>query len=247
MTIHQNSRDAYATLDLAQRDKEVVLAFWGAGGSATDRQIASMLGKDDLNYCRPTITRLTERGILRETGSIICPVTNKTVRVSTLNPVEIIAKLPPEEPMTEEHVPYVAAETRIATLVPPPQQTDPDTRIQVKDEPGPGGAFHHYLVSWLGGPVETQQPDGSAIISRKPNGSLAILFQKGGKQDAGANGITNENLLEIVRHRLACFQAGPCPCKENESALNHVIAALEMLRRRTAKRQRRGVEGKNVK
>ncbi len=149
--------------------------------------------------------------------------------------------------MTEEVVPYESATTKIARMIAPPQPTDPDTRIQVKDEPGSGGAFHHYLVSWLGAPIEVPQPDGSALISRKPNGSVAILFQKGGKQDVGANGITNENLLEIVRHRLACFQAGPYPSKENESALNHVIAALEMLRRRTAKRQRRGVEGKEVK
>lgn len=246
MTIHQNSREAYAALNLPQRDKEVVMAYWYAGGSATDRTIASILHQDDLNYCRPTITRLTERGILRETGSVVCPVTNKTVRVSVLQPVDSIT-IHPENPMTEEVVPYVSAEAKVACLVPPPQPTDPDTRIQVKDLPGPGGAFHHYLVSWLGAPIEMPQPDGSAIISRKPNGSVAILFQKGGKQEAGANGITNENLLEIVRHRLASFQAGPFPCKENESALHHVIAALEMLRRRTAKRVRRGVEGKEAK
>lgn len=54
-------------------------------------------------------------------------------------------------------------------------------------------------------------------------------------------------LLEIVRHRLACFQAGDFACKENESALRHVEDAIRWLNRRTAKRVRRGVEGKEIK
>ena len=129
-----------------------------------------------------------------------------------------------------------------------PRQTDPDTRIMVKDTPGPGGAHHEYNLSWLGAPTETELPDGSVASVRKPNGTVVILFQRGGKNTpAGVNGITNENLLEIVRHRMECFQAGPFACKENESALNHVSMALVMLQRRTSKRQRRGVEGKEAK
>lgn len=242
MTIHQNSREAYASLDLAQRDKEVVLAFWSAGGSATDRTIASLLGADDLNYCRPTITRLTERGILRETGSVICVVTNKKVRVSTLNPVETIANLPPEEPVTETPTPYVATQAPANPI--PIAFRDDDLRVIVMDDAGPGGAHHEYRIAILGPPVAVTGPDGVELQRRPALQTIDIKFQKGGKQDHGPNGLTNELLLALVRHRLECFQAGPFPCKENDAALRHVAAAADWLNRRTAKRRRRGVEGK---
>ena len=128
-----------------------------------------------------------------------------------------------------------------------PQAVSPDIRILTQDEPGSGGAYHEYLVSVLGPPIERGHADGSTTTSREPVQKTLIKFQKGGIAEAGVNGLSNEALLEIVRHRLACFQAGPFACKENESALNHVIAAMEQMRRRTAKRTRRGVEGKSVK
>lgn len=133
------------------------------------------------------------------------------------------------------------------TPVPFLHNTDPDIILDTLDQPGPGGAHHVYVASVMGQPERKTEADGVPYISRKPILHTEIRFQKGGKATEGANGLTNEALLEIVRHRLACFQAGDFPCKENESALNHVIAAMEQLRRRTAKRVRRGVEGKEVK
>lgn len=124
---------------------------------------------------------------------------------------------------------------------------DPDIILDVNDPPGAGGAHHVYIASVMGQPERKTDGEGAPYISRKPTSSTVISFQHGGKAEVGANGLTNEILLEIVRHRLACFQAGDFACKENESALNHVIAAVEQLRRRTAKRVRRGVEGKEIK
>lgn len=71
----------------------------------------------------------------------------------------------------------------------------------------------------------------------------AIVFQCG-NPDEGINGITNEQLLAIVRHRLQGFQSGPFPCEENAEAGKHVDAALEALERRADERLARGVAGR---
>jgi hypothetical protein len=124
---------------------------------------------------------------------------------------------------------------------------DPDIALYTRDEPGPGGAFHHYTASVMGEPKPAIDEHGIPYTKRTPVQHTEILFQKGGKVEAGPNGITQEVLLEIVRHRLACFQAGPFACKENAAALKHVEDAIMWLNRRTSKRRARGVEGKSVK
>lgn len=133
---------------------------------------------------------------------------------------------------------------------------DPDIVLYVRDEPGPGGAHHHYTASVMGRPTQRIDEHGHPFITRKPVLHVDVIFQRGGKNEPvdgepgatiGANGITNEVLLEIVRHRLSGFQAGAFACKENESALSHVEDAIEWLLRRTKKRLRRGVEGKEVR
>jgi len=101
--------------------------------------------------------------------------------------------------------------------------------ISVMDEPGAGGAHHHYAVD----------VDGSE------NG-LDIHFQNGAIAENGVNGVTQEVLLAVVIDRLRCFQAGPFNCKENASALLHSEAALDALKSRTMERMARGVEGKSV-
>lgn len=124
---------------------------------------------------------------------------------------------------------------------------DPDIALYTRDEQGPGGAHHHYTASVMGEPKPAIDEHGIPYTKRTPVQHTEIMFQKGGKAEAGANGITQEVLLEIVRHRLASFQAGPFACKENASALAHVEDAIMWLNRRTAKRRNRGVEGKSVK
>lgn len=103
-----------------------------------------------------------------------------------------------------------------------------DHRIQISvlDEPGPGGANHHYSVD----------VDGSE------NG-LDVIFQNGPIAEVGVNGVTQEVLLAIVVDRLRSFQAGPYACRENALALTKCEEALHWLRARTSARIARGVEG----
>ena len=74
-----------------------------------------------------------------------------------------------------------------------------------------------------------------------------IKFQKGTVPENGVNGITNESLLEIVAHRLECFQNGEFRCPENAKALNKIQESLLWLHERTSNRISRNVEGKNEK
>lgn len=97
-------------------------------------------------------------------------------------------------------------------------------KIGVTDESGPGGANHDYIIC------------DHDVLCR-------VKFQKGGIQEAGINGISNEALLAIVEDRLACFQAGPFSCEENAYALQKVREAMMWLHKRTIDRVRRGVEG----
>lgn len=105
--------------------------------------------------------------------------------------------------------------------------------IIVTDAPGAGGANHRYLVYW---------PDACGYVQAQ-----AINFQNGPIKESGVNGMTQEVLLTIVQHRLEGFQAGPYACDENQTALEHVTAALETLKGRTLARMKRGVEGTHLK
>lgn len=98
--------------------------------------------------------------------------------------------------------------------------------IAVIDEPGAGGANHHYAIDI----------DGSEL-------GIDIHFQNGPIAEAGVNGVTQEVLLAIVADRLRCFQAGPFACRENALALTKIEEAMHWLHSRTLARMRRGVEG----
>ena len=98
--------------------------------------------------------------------------------------------------------------------------------ITVMDEPGAGGANHHYAVD----------VDGSE------NG-LDVLFQNGPIAENGVNGVTQEVLIAICIDRLECFQRGPFACDENAAALAHLQSAQGVLLDRTRRRMARGVEG----
>lgn len=102
--------------------------------------------------------------------------------------------------------------------------TDP-VQVLAIDDPGSGGAHHHY----------------QAVAGETEVGG--VMFQDGPVKEVGVNGMHNEHLLLIVAHRLRCFQKGPYACRENGIALERIEDALRWLDRRTAARQRRGVEG----
>lgn len=101
--------------------------------------------------------------------------------------------------------------------------------ITVMDEPGAGGANHHYAVD----------VDGSE------NG-MDVLFQNGPIAEYGVNGVTQEVLIAICCDRLRSFQAGPFASRYNAIALTKLEEAQMWLQRRTLERMRRGVEGTNV-
>jgi hypothetical protein len=102
-------------------------------------------------------------------------------------------------------------------------------KIQVTDEPGAGGANHVYEVRW---------PDGRGVT---------ISFQNGPIAEKGVNGLTQEVLLAIVIDRLRSFQAGPFACEENHRVLSCCEDALTMLKIRTSRRLKAGVEGTHEK
>lgn len=98
-------------------------------------------------------------------------------------------------------------------------------RIRVMDEPGAGGACHHYRITY------------------SDQWTWDTHFQEGPIQEVGVNGVSNEALLAIVRDRLESFQAGAYACGENAEALECVMLAMHALEARTLHRLKRGVEG----
>jgi|SRR5689334_20121221 len=116
------------------------------------------------------------------------------------------------------------------------------------DEPGAGGANHHYLVM-LPSHVEQWRTDQATYgDAEQPVANLcSIRFQNGPIPSNGVNGVTQEVLLAIVQDRLESFQAGKFPSEENSKALAAVKEAQHWLQFRTLKRMARGVEGTHQK
>lgn len=113
-------------------------------------------------------------------------------------------------------------------------------RIEVRDEPGAGGACHCYVVNGFDSGTNPSDPhkEAAGVATH-----AMILFQNGPIAEAGVNGVTHEVLLAIVADRLRSFQSGPYACDENRAALEHVEAAQRWLHERTKERVSRGVEG----
>jgi len=101
------------------------------------------------------------------------------------------------------------------------------------DEPGVGGACHHYNIT-------VKHGDGTCH-------GYEIKFQKGSVKEAGFNGLSNEALLAIVIDRLRGFQCGKFACEDNDVALRYCGHALYRLQKRTRERLARGVEGTHEK
>lgn len=107
-----------------------------------------------------------------------------------------------------------------------------------KDEVGPGGAHHNYLVMSNELNFKTQEP----LVATE------IQFQKGPRKEEGSTpGVIDMDLLEIVRDRLKSFQSGPFSSRENACALTHIEEALMWLNMRIENRIEKGILGKNAK
>lgn len=104
-------------------------------------------------------------------------------------------------------------------------------KIEVRDEPGHGGACHVYdIIPTIGNAK-----------------GLRIEFQNGPIKEAGVNGLSVEALLAIIEDRLIGFQDGQYACRENACALTKIQEAMMWLQKRTLDRLRRGVEGTHEK
>ncbi|AUM92681.1 DUF7681 family protein [Clostridium botulinum] len=115
------------------------------------------------------------------------------------------------------------------------QKREKLNEVYALDDKGPGGANHVYMICKKG-----EEILDSVLVD--------IQFQKGPRKEVSAsNGVLDTDLLEIVRHRLQCFQAGPYSSRENACALTHIEEALMWLNRRVEDRIERNVLGTNNK
>ena len=107
--------------------------------------------------------------------------------------------------------------------------------VAVIGETGPGGACHEYLVRW---------GDSKPSPHEEREVGCIIRFQKGPRlNEDSQHGVIDSDLLEIVRHRLQCFQQGEYATRENEIALTHIEEALLWMNKRVEDRIERNVLG----
>ncbi len=99
---------------------------------------------------------------------------------------------------------------------------------------------------WLETPTETVElVPGHFYDVLAGTETLPIQFQLGPVKEHGVNGITNEALLAVLIHRTNILNNN-FPCDENKRAISYMENALALFNKRTADRQRRGVEGLNI-
>ncbi len=110
-----------------------------------------------------------------------------------------------------------------------------EIKITVLDEPGHGGACHHYRLEF---DDKKRGPDPQSMHQIRE-----VYFQNGPIAEVGTNGYTHEALLAILIDRLEGFQDGPFACRENDAALTFWESAMMWLKKRTEARLARGVEG----
>jgi len=108
--------------------------------------------------------------------------------------------------------------------------------VFVTDEKGNGGANHQYSIC-----MNNVQEDSPKMLN-------IIQFQNGARKlPDSIHGILDTDLLEIVRHRLQCFQKGDFATRENAIALTHIEEALLWMNKRVEDRIERNVLGTNNK
>ena len=121
------------------------------------------------------------------------------------------------------------------------QKREKLNEVYAVDVKGNGGANHRYVIA-----KTTEMP---FILGDNIYGTIGeIQFQNGArKEENSIHGVLDNDLLEIVRHRMQCFQAGPYASEYNAKALEHIELALMYLNRRVEDRIERNVLGTNNK
>lgn len=90
-------------------------------------------------------------------------------------------------------------------------------------------------------------PHNFKVVKSDDNKQIAdIHFQEGPIKECGVNGVCNEDLINMVLCRLQHFQESEFKCEENTNAIIYLKSALDELRKRTNKRESRGVEGTHI-
>ncbi len=106
------------------------------------------------------------------------------------------------------------------------QRSDNLNTVKVDDTVGAGNGRHYYE------------------IERDRETLAQIQFQHGARNEQGSTaGVLESDLLEIVRHRLQCFQKGEFATRENACALTYIEEALMWLNKRKEDRKERNVLG----
>lgn len=115
------------------------------------------------------------------------------------------------------------------------QKREKLNNVFVLDKKGNGGANHRYSIC---------QNSQSAIAEKYAE----LQFQDGARRTTEkTDGVCDQDLLEIVRHRLQGFVDGGLSTRETAIALTHVEEALLWLNKRTEDRIERNVLGTNNK
>jgi hypothetical protein len=101
-------------------------------------------------------------------------------------------------------------------------------KVKYDDTIGAGNGRHYY---------EIENAESGQTVAQ-------IQFQQGARNVEGSiAGVLEGDLLEIVRHRLQCFQNGEFATRENACALTHIEEALMWLAKRADDRAERNVLG----
>lgn len=91
--------------------------------------------------------------------------------------------------------------------------------------------------------TEDGKPDGGQTHAT----GLSIAWQRGplgrGEDRQEPNGCFVETVILAAKDRLEFYEKSPFKCEENDCAIQHLEAALNILNSRTTKRESRGVEG----
>ena len=117
------------------------------------------------------------------------------------------------------------------------QKREKLNQVYAIDEAGAGGANHKYEIQSIDF-VDTEKGDPIPVFKE------TIQLQCGPrKEENSLHGVIDSDLLEIVRHRLQCFQAGPFNSEYNAKALEHIEIALMYMNRRVEDRIERNVLG----
>jgi hypothetical protein len=97
-----------------------------------------------------------------------------------------------------------------------------------------------YSDETTAGSMPVEYVAGKAEHNFDDNSLAMIKFQTTGLS-AGRDGLTNEDVVEILIHRLSCLQQGTAKHLENDLALNHLRLALTHMQMREQKLAERHV------